>query len=178
MQIDSLNYVLALGTLLLQIVTAGLFVAFFMRKREGFRGVADMLGRHGLWLGFLISLVSMLIALYYSDILGVEPCYWCYWQRYLLFPQVILLGMAAWKKDVYMADYSIVLSFIGGAIALYHHALQMLPGSGLPCPAVGVSCAQRFLFEFGYITFPLMAFTTFAFLIVVMLFVRSSRKVD
>ena len=46
------------------------------------------------------------------------------------FPQVILLGMAAWKKDAYMADYSIILC-CGGLVALYHHALQMLPGSGL-----------------------------------------------
>jgi len=30
-------------------------------------------------------------------------------------------------------------------------------------------CAERYLFEFGYITFPLMSFTIFAFLIILML---------
>ena len=86
-----------------------------------------------------------------------------------------LAGLAAWKRDAYMAEYSIILSVFGGVIALYQHVLQMMPGSGLPCPATGPSCAMRILFEFGYITFPLMAFTVFAFLVIVMLFVRERR---
>jgi len=38
-----------------------------------------------------------------------------------------------------------------------------------------VSCAQRFVFEFNYITFPLMAASLFAFLIALMLYVKSAR---
>lgn len=172
MAISDFNYLLALGTVLIQILAVLLVVVFILRKRETFSGTVAFVAKWGLWIGFLVSLAGTTIAIYYSDVLGFEACYWCYWQRYFLFPQVILLGMAAWKKDAYMADYSIVLSFAGALVALYHHALQMLPGSGLPCPATGVSCAQRIFFEFGYITYPLMAFSVFAFLIVVMLFVR------
>lgn len=175
MNLFDLNYFLALGTILLQIITVVLVVVLVMRKKTSFSDIAASVAKWGLWAGFLASLAGTLIAVYYSDILGFEPCYWCYWQRIFLFPQVILFGMAAWKKDAYMADYAIALSFAGGLVALYHHALQMLPGSGLPCPATGVSCAQRIFFEFGYITYPLMAFTVFAFLIVTMLFVRARR---
>lgn len=178
MQISDLNYFLALGTVLIQILAVLLVVVFILRKREAFGGTVAFVAKWGLWVGFLASLAGTVIALYYSDVLGFEACYWCYWQRYFLFPQVVLLGMAAWKKDAYMADYAIVLSVLGAGIALYHHALQMLPGSGLPCPATGISCAQRIFFEFNYITFPLMAFSVFVFLIVVMLIVRSSRKLD
>ncbi len=176
MAISDLNYLLALGTVAMQLLTVVLVVIFLMRKRvPAFSDIASSVAKWGLWLGFGASLVASVMAVYYSDFLGFEACYWCYWQRYFLFPQVILLGMAAWKKDAYMADYAIVLSVIGGAIALYHHALQMLPGSGLPCPATGVSCAQRIFFEFNYITYPLMAFSVFAFLIVVLLIVRVRR---
>jgi len=179
MSVSDVNYFLALGTLLLQIVTVVLLVVFVMRKRvASFAQVSDTVGSWGLWAGFAVALGSTVVTVYYSDVLGFEPCYWCYWQRIFLFPQVILLGMAAWKKASYMADYSIILSFAGTLVALYHHAMQMLPGSGLPCPATGVSCAQRIFFEFNYITFPLMAFSVFAFLIIVMLIVRSSRKLD
>ena len=176
MAISEVNYFLALGTLLVQIVTVVLLVVFILRKRvAAFADVAGTVGNWGLWVAFVVTLGSTVFTVYYSDVLGFEPCYWCYWQRIFLFPQILLLGMAAWKKDGYMADYSIILSVAGAGVALYHHAMQMLPGSGLPCPATGVSCAQRVFFEFNYITFPLMAFSVFAFLIVVMIFVRARR---
>ena len=76
------------------------------------------------------------------------------------FPQVILLGMAAWKKDAYMADYSIILC-CGGLVALYHHALQMLPGSGLVPSHRRLMRAAHLRIRLYHI--PLMAFSVFAF---------------
>lgn len=177
MVIADLNYLLALATIATQLITVGLLVVFVMRENEGFRDIAASVGNIGLWAALFMSLGAAMFNVYYSDILGVEACYWCWWQRIFLYPQAILFAMALWKEK-YMRtaiDASIGMSVIGAGIALYHHALQMLPGSGLPCPAVGVSCSQRILFEFGYITYPLMAFSLFAFLIIVMLFVRSRR---
>jgi hypothetical protein len=49
----------------------------------------------------------------------------------------------------------------------------------IPCPATGgiaADCAQRFLFEFGYVTFPLMSLSLFVLIIVVLLFVRPTRR--
>lgn len=174
--LPTLNYWQALGTLVLQIAAIGLGAAFVLRNRhEGMARIVAWFTPKALWIAFVLSLFASFMTLVYSDYLGIEPCPLCWWQRIFLYPQVILLGMAAWKRDSYIADYSIVLSLFGAGVALYQHALQMLPGSGLPCPATGASCAQRFLFEFGYITYPLMAFTLFAFLIVTMLIVRSRR---
>ena len=177
MNVDSLNYSLALGTVVMQTLTVILLVAYFSRERISFfAGIGASVERWGLWAGFLVSLAGVVLSLTYSDVLGFEPCYWCYWQRIFLYPQVVLLGMAAWKKDAYMADYSIVLSVFGAAVALYHHAMQTLGEGSLPCPATGgVSCAKRIIFEFGYVTFPMMAFAVFAFLIMLMLFVRLRR---
>lgn len=72
-------------------------------------------------------------------------------------------------------DASLVLSTVGAGIALYHHTLQMFPGAGLPCPAVGPSCAQIVFLEFGYITYPMMALSLFAFVIMAMVFDRNAR---
>jgi len=51
-------------------------------------------------------------------------------------------------------------------------------GNGvLPCPASGVSdCARRYVFEYGYITLPLIGATLFVFLIVLMLFLLRARR--
>jgi disulfide bond formation protein DsbB len=175
--LSAMNYWQALGALLLQLATIGLGALFIVRRKYAVaERVISVFTPHALWIAFALSLFASFMTLVYSDYLGIEPCPLCWWQRIFLYPQVILFGMAAWKKDWYVAEYSIVLSIFGAGVALYQHALQMLPGSGLPCPATGASCAQRFLFEFGYITYPLMAFSIFVFLVVTMLIVRSRRE--
>lgn len=177
--LETLNYWLALGTLAVQIVTAAFLALYVLRARVPDLGdVAALIGRWGLWVGFLLSLASTALSLYYSEVLGLVPCGWCWAQRVFLWPQILLFAVALWKKDIRIADYSIALSIFGGAAALYQHYLQMGGNSLLPCPATSsqaVDCGVRFLFEFGYITFPLMAFSIFAFLIVLMLFVRRPR---
>lgn len=178
MAISDLNYFLGLGALLLNLVTIAVLTVYFLRGRDPFRDIAGSVARWGLVIGFLAAFGAAAFNVYYSDILGVEACYWCWWQRIFLYPQAILFAMAMWREKYEAAaiDFSLALSVIGAGIAIYHHALQMLPGSGLPCPAVGVSCSQRILFEFGYVTYPWMALSVFAFLVVVMLIVRSQRN--
>lgn len=173
MSVETLNYLASLATLGLQIVTIIFLAAFLLRKRVPVMGdIVRQVGSFGLLIGLLISLGASAITLYYSEVLGMEPCWLCWFQRIFLYPQVILFALAAWKRDYTIAAYSIALSVIGLVIALYHHVLQVAPSGSLPCPAVGVSCAQRTVFEFGYVTFPLMAVTVFASLIAVMLIVR------
>jgi disulfide bond formation protein DsbB len=174
MDVANLNYLLALGTLATQVIAVALLVIFIFRKKvSAFGDIAESVGNFGLWAAFFVALIASGMTLYYES-LGFEPCPLCWWQRVALYPQVILLAMALWRERYARAaiDFSIVLSVIGAGIAIYHHALQMLPGSGLPCPATGVSCAQRIFFEFGYITYPLMSLSVFAFLIVTLLIVR------
>jgi disulfide bond formation protein DsbB len=169
------DQLLAIGTIVLQILSFGFLALYFLRSRfTDLQGVAEILQKYGLWLGFLLALAASAMTLYYSEILGIPPCPLCWWQRIFLYPQVVLFAIALWKRDKAIALYSIVLSALGIVFALYHHILQMFPSSGLPCPAEGVSCAQIFFLEFGYITYPMMALSLFAFLIVLMLFVRST----
>lgn len=176
MDLETANMLLGLATLLLQIVTVALVALYILRHRPMFSGITSLIRRWGLWLAFIASLISSALTLYYSEVIGIEPCPLCWWQRVFLYSQVVLFAMALWKRDTLIAGYSIALSIFGLGFALYHHALQVLPSGSLPCPATGVSCAARFMFEFGYITYPLMAATLFAFLIVLMLFARKSGK--
>ena len=173
MHVETINFWLALGTLLMHFAIVALVAVLLLRKTvPALESVAAWVSSRGLWLGFIFSLGASAATLYYSNVLGIEPCPLCWWQRIFLYPQVLMFGIALYKRDAGIAAYSAALSLAGAGFALYNHALQVLPSGALPCPAAGVSCAQRFVFEFGYITFPLMAFTLFSFLIVLMLFVR------
>ncbi|MEK9153992.1 MAG: disulfide bond formation protein B [Patescibacteria group bacterium] len=175
MTLQTTNYLLALGTLVLQIAAISFFVVLILRKKfPQLEYLAAWIGSRSLWIAFILSLGASAMTLYYSEILGIEPCPLCWWQRIFLYSQVVIFVIALCKRDFSVAVYSMALSIIGAAFALYHHALQVLPAGALPCPAAGASCAQRFVFEFGYITFPMMALSLFAFLIVLMLFVKDA----
>jgi disulfide bond formation protein DsbB len=168
---------LAAGTIILQILGIGFLAVYFLRSRfTDLESIASTLQEWGLWIGFALTLGASAMTLYYSEILGIPPCALCWWQRIFMYPQVVLFAIALWKRDRDIALYSIALSLFGALFALYHHVLQMAPAGALPCPAQGVSCAQIFFLQFGYVTYPMMALTLFAFLMVIMMFVRSSRQ--
>ncbi len=173
MDLATANQFVGLGTLALQLLTVLLIGAYFVRNRSASaRAALASMSPFIFSLAFVASLIGSAITLYYSNTLGLEPCPLCWWQRAFLYPQVVLFAIAIVKRESVIACYAIALSIIGAGVALYQHALQMLPGSGLPCPATGVSCAQRFLFEFGYITYPLAALTLFTFIAILMLIAR------
>ncbi len=166
---DTLNQLLGTGTLALQVVTLGLVIALVLRKRFSVFGeVIEQFGGIALPIAFVLALVSAALTLYYSDVLGFEPCPLCWWQRVFLYPQVILFALALWR-NIQFRLISLSLSVLGFVFAMYHHALQMLPSGTLPCPAASHSCAAITFVEYGYITYPLMAATLFAFLIVCMI---------
>ena len=174
--VSNLNFFLACAALLSQVLFAVLVIAYFFRKKcptlDSFFQTA---AAYALPAAFLLALGGTIMSLVYSEIFGFIPCGLCWMQRVFLYPQVILLGMAWWKKDSHIADYVIALSILGAIYALNQHFLQMGISSGLPCPASGDGdCAKRILFEFNYITFPLMSFTAFIWQIGLMLLLQKN----
>lgn len=153
------NQILGILTVLAQALIV-LLVVFLLTKKHSFM---NFINKRAFLLAFLVALISMLGSLTYSDIIGYEPCKLCWFQRILMYPQVVILGMASFKKDFRVASYSIVLSIIGAVLAGYHYLLQIGVAPALPCSAVGysASCSQRFVLQYGYITIPMMALSAF-----------------
>lgn len=142
--------------------------------------LTKLLASKGLLFAFLIPVIATLGSLFYSEIAGYLPCKLCWFQRILMYPQVIVLGLAWWKKDMHAWLYGVALSAVGAVIALYHYILQVttvpLP---VPCEVVGysASCSQYFVKEFGYITIPMMATTAFVLVILFLLnYVQANRQ--
>ncbi len=123
---------------------------------------------------FIMTLVATLGSLYYSEIAGFEPCKYCWFQRILMYPLVIIMFIAIRAKDKYVSRYVLPISVMGTLLAGYHYLTQLgwLPST---CIATGysVGCAKVFIMTFGYITIPLMSFT--AFLLIVVLQIISKR---
>ena len=79
-----------------------------------------------LFIAWAASVIAMFGSLYFSEIRQYEPCELCWYQRIVMYPFVIILGIAYIKKDYQISFYSMVLSAIGGCISLYHYSLQKL----------------------------------------------------
>ncbi len=174
--VSQLNFLLALGALFMQVAVIILLILFFFKKDSP---ILSFLGKYGIHIVFLLTLGGVSFSLLYSEIFGFVPCGLCWLQRVVLYPQLLLAGIAIIKKQgVMVSDYLISLSAIGSIIALYQHYLQMGGTEVIGCPAVGAGadCAKRILFEFGYITFPLMSFSIFALIIIIMMIVGSSKR--
>ena len=151
--------------LISHVVFGILFLAIISRRSWGSK-VQYFLGKNAVLGAFLISLVAVLGSLFYSELMGFEPCVLCWWQRIFLYPLLIIFGMAIWKRLPGAFLYAIPLTILAGLIALYHaYAPKILGSSLLPCLAEGGDCFKVYVSAFGYITIPVMSLTVVAYIL-------------
>lgn len=160
--VDSLSALAIVG----HIIILALIIALLLGKRgERF---SHFFASHALGLMLMITLIATLGSLYFSEIAGWNPCKLCWFQRIFMYPQVILLSIALWKRDATVARYILTLSLIGTMFAAYHYYIQMYDiiaapdNPATPCDTSGESCVKTPFTHFGYITIPMMALTAFA----------------
>lgn len=169
--ISSSIHFISAGVLVFDVlIIAGIIALFVPRFRES--RLFKMIGSKAILIAFLVSLGASLGSFFFSDYIGFAPCLLCWYQRIAIFPQVVLFGVALYKKDDRVMDYSLILLIIGALVAAYHYYGQMFNVNALPCAAEAVSCAKREFIEFGYITIPIMSLTTLLTLIVLMVYRR------
>jgi len=163
---------LALATLGGNLVTLGLLL-FFLIRRSIFDQIMEWLGERALGIGLFISTGATLGSLVYSEVVGYPACILCWIQRIFIYPQMFLFGLGLWRKERTVIPYMLLLSLIGGAVALYQWVKDMLlihSNISVPCPAVtGLpSCDKIYVLEMGYITIPMIALNAFILLAIVM----------
>lgn len=127
----------------------------------------------GLYLAWLVALVATLGSLYFSEVRGYVPCVLCWYQRILMYPLTIILGIASFRQDDRITGYVLPLSILGGAISLFHYLEQKVPGFGAPqlCRQ-GVPCNVQYINWLGFITIPFLALTAFTLITVILLMVQ------
>ncbi|OAH59479.1 MULTISPECIES: disulfide oxidoreductase [Bacillaceae] len=125
-----------------------------------------------LFIAWATSFTAMLGSLYFSEIVEYEPCELCWYQRILMYPLVLLLGLAVVKKDIKAAMYSLLMSGIGGLISLYHYGIQKVTFLTDTAPACGrVPCTGMYINWLGFITIPFLAFTAFTIIFIASLLI-------
>lgn len=159
-----LSVLTVIGHIIIVLLIGTLIYELLSKRNISFN---TWIAKHGLVLMLIVALLSTLSSLYFSEISGWNPCKYCWIQRIFMYPQVILLSIALWKKDRTVARYVLALSLIGAAYAAYHYYIQMYDiiasptNPATPCDASGESCVKTPFAHFGYITIPMMALTAF-----------------
>lgn len=129
-----------------------------------------------LFAAWIVSLVATAGSLYFSEIAGFIPCTLCWYQRILMYPLPILLGIAFYKNDTSFAIYGMSLASIGLLFSLYHYSLQKVPMmKALESCNVGVPCSGDYINWLGFITIPFLAGSAFL-LILLFLFPLRPKK--
>ncbi len=111
-----------------------------------------------------ISTLSVFGSLYFSEIMHLAPCKLCWWQRICMYPIAVIMSVAILKKDKKAFMYVLPLSIFGSLLAFYHTLLQagIIKETLISCTIDGaVSCANKQINWFGFMTIPFMSMVAF-----------------
>jgi disulfide bond formation protein DsbB len=125
----------------------------------------------GAW---VVTALAMAGSLYFSEIAHYQPCMLCWYQRIAMYPLVLILGIAVFRRDLSIRLYAIPLAAIGAVISTYHYFLEWFPEIDTGACTVGIPCTQVWFREFGFVSLPLLALL--AFLLVITLLAIPPRR--
>jgi disulfide bond formation protein DsbB len=119
-----------------------------------------------LLLAWLASAAATLGSLFFSEVLQLQPCVLCWYQRIAMFPLVVVLGIGLYRQDAASVLYGLVLAAAGWLAAVYHFLLYTgwIPENLQPC-SKGLSCADVDLRLVGFLTIPLMSLLAFTLIL-------------
>ena len=116
-------------------------------------------GRQLLAASTVVAFVATTGSLYFSEVMGLFPCELCWYQRVLMYPLVVVLGVAAIENYTGIWKAGLPLSVLGIVVATYHSLLQagIIPESADTC---GIGCGN-IDWQFAIFTIPRLALVAF-----------------
>jgi hypothetical protein len=136
--------------------------------RDGARQVA-------LPAAFAVAATCTAGSLYLSEVARFPPCELCWYQRIAMYPLVVVLGIAALRRDAAVKWYVVPVAAIGGAISAYHYLLERFPDSVASSCSTEVPCTTVWVWKFHFLSIPGMAGVGFALIITLVLLASPAR---
>jgi disulfide bond formation protein DsbB len=137
----------------------------------------DSISPFALQLAWIVATLATLGSLYLSQIAGLTPCEFCWFQRICMYPLSLLLGIAAFRGEVSIAKrYFMPIAIVGALLATYHYQLEHIPQPTV-CSAA-VPCNSAAFNIFGFISVPFLSLAAFALITTLLLLARGYREDD
>lgn len=128
---------------------------------DAFDAVAEAIAPNALAMGWIVAFLATAGSLYFSEVAHFEPCTLCWYQRIAMYPLVVILAIAAARRETAGARYAAVLAAVGAAIATYHVALEWFPSLDSGTCDPDNPCSLVWFRVFGFISLPTLALAAF-----------------
>ena len=126
---------------------------------------------------WVTAIIAMGSSLFFSEKMGFVPCVLCWYQRILMYPLVLFLGIAFYRNDRSIYKYILPVSILGMLLSGTHYALQKIPSmQEFSVCTSGVPCSGQYINVLGFITIPFLALLAFTIITVLMLILRKNAK--
>jgi disulfide bond formation protein DsbB len=147
------------------VVATGLFAlacAVSPRARRAWRSTAAFLGPQSLLLAWIVSVVTTTGSLWYSEHFHFLPCELCWYQRILMYPLVVILGVGWFRRDRAVWITALPFLVIGPFVSLYHWLVERVPSfaEGTSC-SIDAPCSAPYFEKLGFVTLAWMALSSF-----------------
>jgi disulfide bond formation protein DsbB len=129
------------------------------------RRLRAALAPNALWFAWIVATVATLGSLYLSEVAHFIPCTLCWYQRIGMYPLPVILGIAAFHRDLGIRRYVVPVAAVAGFISLYHYQLERFPGQGESFCTVQAPCTIVWIWRFHFISIPFMARSAFALIV-------------
>jgi disulfide bond formation protein DsbB len=133
--------------------------------RRSLDGLRSSVGSSALVAAFVVATLATLGSLYFSEVAHFEPCRLCWYQRIAMYPLVVILGIAALRRDPGVRRYAMPLAVIGALIAAYHYALEWVPWLDTGACSATTPCTVVWFRQFGFISLPYLALSAFLLIV-------------
>ncbi len=140
--------------------------------------VLATVGNAAIWSAAAVALVATSGSLYYSEVAHFIPCELCWYQRIAMYPLVIVLGVAAARRDRTVRFVAYPVASIGLAISSYHYLIQRYPSLEAGSCSTQVPCNFAWIDVYGFVSIPYMAWAAFALIIVVLWSVGAASRME
>lgn len=145
--------------------------------RRTWDGVARAIAPNALGMAWFVAVLATAGSLYFSEVANFEPCTLCWYQRIAMYPLVVILGIAAARRERAGAVYAAVLAAMGALISLYHIVLEWFPALDSGACDPDNPCTLLWFRVFGFISLPTLALAAFL-LILTLTTIRAAHDED
>jgi Disulfide bond formation protein DsbB len=132
---------------------------------DAWRAVVASVGPNGYAMAWVVAFLATAGSLYFSEVAGFEPCRLCWYQRIAMYPLVILLAVAAARRERAGAWYAGAMAGIGALVATYHVLLEWFPSLDSGACSATTPCTLIWFRVFGFISLPTLALTAFVLIL-------------
>ncbi len=136
--------------------------------RDRWDGLVRTVGPSAYGMAWFVAFLATAGSLYFSEVAGFEPCRLCWYQRIAMYPLVVVLAVAAARRERGGAFHAAALAAVGAVVSAYHVLLEWVPSLDTGACSATTPCTLIWFRALGFISLPTLALTAFALVLTLM----------